>query len=248
MFQVIEDVHDSFIMNFLYVIPPLIAICCIYTVFKKLGYGTARGKAFLFLTLGMAFWAIAELGWLVAVVFLDVKPFPSFVDIFYLVAYPLLAIGFWLEYRMGEIRWTAKKAISLSLVSLVLIGLTGYFGIYYAYDATNTGLENLVNVLYGVGDVILSILTLLILAIVIEYKRGKFFRPWMIIFIANLLMIIADVLFAIYFNEYDEGAKLYQYMDLVWAGSYLLFAYGFYRIGYVLELISKGVIEKNNLS
>ena len=247
VFHFTENVHDSFVMNFLYVIPPFLATCCAYYVYKKLHFSSTRGKAFLFLTLGLAFWAMAEFFWMVTVVFLDVKPFPSFVDIFYLIAYPLLAIGFWIEYHIGEIRWTAKKAIALSMVSVVLITLTGYFGIYYAYDSENAILENVVNILYGTGDVVLSLLSLLILAIVIEYKRGKFFRPWILIFFANILMILADVLFSLYFEEYDEGIRVYQYMDFLWAASYLLFTYGFFRVGYILEEISKEVLEKNNI-
>lgn len=248
IFQLTENVTDSFLLNLLFIVPPFIAACCGFKVFNQLHYSSARGKAFLFITLGMAFWALAELAWMMAVVFLDIKPFPSFVDILYFVAYPLLAIGLWLEYQMGEIRWTLKKAISLSIISIVLITLTGYFGVYYAFDSENAVLENVFNIFYGVGDVVLSMLSLLILAIVIEYKRGKFFRPWLVIFFANILMIVGDVLFSIYFNEYDLGIRLYRYMDFVWIASYLMYAYGLFRVGYILEEINREVAEKNLVS
>lgn len=245
IFQLTENVTDSLLLNLLFIVPPFIAACCGFKVFNQLHYSSTRGKAFLFISLGMLLWAVAEFAWMLAVVFLDIKPFPSFVDVFYLVAYPFLAIGLLIEYQMGEIKWTMNKAISLSIISIVLITLTGYFGVYYAFDSENAVLENVFNILYGVGDVVLSVLSLLILAIVIEYKRGKFFRPWLVIFFANILMILGDVLFSIYFDEYDLGIRLYRYMDFIWIASYLLFAYGLFRVGYILEEINREVAEKN---
>ena len=244
-FMKVSNLQDNFLITFLFTLPSLLAAFAAFYVFKKMHFKSARGKVFLFLALGLSLWAIAEFLWMMAVVFWDIKPFPSFIDYFYLLAYPLLAIGFWLEYRMNQINWTMKKAITLSTLSILLVTMTGYFGVYQAYDAGNAFWENTANILYGLGDVVLSILVLLILAIVIEYKRGRFFLPWLYVFVANLLMIGADVLFSLYFKEYEQGIRLYRYMDFLWAGSYLLFAYGFLRIAWIIEEINQEIKLKS---
>lgn len=239
-----DSVFDNLFVNILFLLFPLAAVLGSAYTFSKFNYNSARGKVFLFLMFGMLSWFLAELLWTVFVVFFDAEPFPSFIDIFYLLAYPLIITGFWLEYRMGKIKWNCFKALTVFLTSIILIALTAYFGVYYAYDADNALLENVFNIAYGVGDVILSIMALFILVIVMEYKRGKFFRPWLYIFIGIILMIFGDVLYSIYFEEYETGLKLYQYIDLFWVGSYLLMAYGFFSIGYYLTGMKNDIKEK----
>lgn len=239
-----EDIFANVLVQIIFLVSPLIASICGIFLLRSYGLKSSHGKSFLLITLALGSWFFGDILWAIYTVILEIEPFPSYIDIFYLIGYPLFFIGFLKEVMSGKIKWTLKKVVLPFIVSIILIALTSYFIIYLALDPEASLLANIVSTLYGLGDVVISIIVLLLIVIAYEYKKGKMFFPWVIILVATLFLVVADILFAIFTTPYVEGVRIYQFIDLLWIGNYLLFAYGFFLIGFSIREIQNRFFEK----
>ncbi|OGF25294.1 hypothetical protein A2303_03065 [Candidatus Falkowbacteria bacterium RIFOXYB2_FULL_47_14] len=223
-----------------YLLPPLIAVVCGVFLLRFFNIRHGRGLSLSLIVLGLAGWLLGEVLWVLFGI-LDINQTPSIADLFYIIAYPLMAAGFFMEIKRGKVEWTAKKA--LFLLPLLAIGFyfTIVYGIIGAYDAEASIFENMINMFYGVGDTILGLLVAIILMIIWEYRGGKIFFPWLYIFMGVILTLIPDILYAVYFDAYMEGLSPYRYLDLVWGLSYLFFAYGFFALGQLVKDIQNRI-------
>ncbi|MBM3256602.1 MAG: hypothetical protein FJZ04_04015 [Candidatus Moranbacteria bacterium] len=216
-------------------LPPLIAAFCGTYAVKTYNLNNPHAKAIAILSLGVFFWFIGEFIWFIFEYFLDKDPFPSIADFFYLIAYPILLIGLFVELKTNKVSWDLKKALVGALFAVVFSVLVFYFGIYLAFDPEETLINNLVAIAYGLGDLILIIFTLNILTIVLGYKKGKLCLPWICILAGFFALLAADILFAVYRKEYEEFLVPYRLLDLGWTAGFLLIAYGFYNIGFEVK-------------
>ena len=88
---------------------------------------------------------------------------------------------------------------------------------------------------YGIGDLILVIPAIFILKVTLDFKGGQLFKTWMAIFLALLCFLIADVLFAIYSDQYSDLEPAATQIDLIFIAGYLLFTYSFYNMAYSIK-------------
>src|SRR6185369_5807284 len=134
--------------------------------------------------------------------------------------------------RIAKVNWKgiAKPTLFLFvLVSLLLAALVGYFGIYQAYKPAETLLSNSIAIGYGVGDLLLILVTVLLLVLVWEFRGGKLSRVWLIMFCGFIFTLVADILFAMYRLQYDMQIWFYKsLLDSFWIAGYLLFASAFF--------------------
>lgn len=247
LYSTINNAHGNLIVNIFYLLPSFIAIIAgIYTT-RIFGIGNTRGNIFLLITLGTSLWFLGDFLFSFYAIVFKTDPFPSYVDCIYFTAYPLLFFGFLKEYRLGKITWTKNKKVITTLLITLLLVFTAYFGIFKAYSIDNTLWENVFAIIYGLADMVLVIIVAFLMLIAYEYKEGKLFRPWLYIFLSMLLTITADILYAIYFNEYEAGIKLAQYLDMLWIGAYFMLAYGLFLIGYTIKEVQTKISEKNSV-
>ncbi|MFC1656333.1 hypothetical protein ACFL3C_05670 [Patescibacteria group bacterium] len=232
------------ITNVFYLSASTIAfIAGIYAV-KEYGLNSTRGKAILFITLGLLSWMVGEYLWSAFELIFDIDPFPSSADVSYILAYPLLFIGLLYEIRLGKISWSFKKYLMLGLATIAFSIITIYFGIYLAYDVEATLVENMVSIFYGVGDLILIVISLLLLILSAEYKGGKMFSAWLYVFVAMILMWGADIGFAMYTEEYESSLMMAILLDHLWTASYLFFTYALFNMGFVVHQINANILQK----
>lgn len=224
------------IANIFYVASGIFAILgSVYTI-KIYGFKNPHAQAVLLIAIGLGMKFIAELIWAVLEFGFGVYPFPSIADLFFLLAYPFLLLGLAQEFRINKFNWGICQVFSGTLLAVLLGSLVIYFGVYKAFNPEESLLNNAIAIFYGIGDLVILIMIIGILLIVSEYHKGKLFLPWFQVFLGFLLMLIADILFAIYGPEYEESDGYYrQILDLAWIGSYLFLAYGIYKIGYVVH-------------
>lgn len=233
---------NKFITNIIYLLFPVLSVAAGFFALSKYNSINAHAKSIFYITLGIFFWMLGEVTWFVFRFLLQVDPYPSLADIFYLIAYPLVFMGLGNELRIGRVGWENMNAFVKLLVvflSILLIFIVGYFGIYLAYKPSASFLENAIAIGYGVGDVLLIIPTLLILKLATEYKGGKIFSSWLAIFVALVAMLVGDLLFAIYTEQYNAIEWPYNLTDLTWIVSYLCFAYGLSTIGIAVSEIQR---------
>lgn len=227
----------------LYQIFPVVAALISLYSSRIYGFNSANGRAQLLITGGLVCWGVAET--ITYVFFLtDADMFPTIADVFFLLAYPLFGAGIYQGYVTAGIKLKQVNKSLLAMVlsaSLVLTILVGYFGVYQAYDPDADIIVNTVNIFYGLGDLILIILSLLTVLAAREYGGGKLASFWKAMATGFLLFLIADILFAMYGDQYWEGAKPYAYMDLLWLAGFLILAYGMFENYLHVSAVQKNI-------
>jgi uncharacterized membrane protein len=207
-------------------------------------FNSANGRAILFIIAGLVSWGIAETIWYVlANVLMTPDLFPSWADFFFLLGYPLFVAGIWQGYVTAGVKLRQVKKSVLVMVlsaSFVLTALVLYFGVYQAYDPTADFITSAINIGYGLGDLVLVILSVLTILVAREYKGGKLASFWITIAAGFFFTLLADIIFAMYTNQVLNDVKPYTYVDLFWGAAYLVLLYG------ILEnYIHFSTIQKN---
>ena len=195
------------------------------------GFNSANGRAILLITGGLVCWGMAETIGYVSDNFITAPTMdPQISDFFFLIAYPIFGAGVYQGFIAAEIK---LKQINKSLLtavlsaSLVLTAWVAYFGVYQAYDPTVDLLKNAVNIGYGVGDLILVIVSTLMILVAEEYGNGKLAAFWKTMALGFFVFLIGDILyFTMYWEQYSKDLKPYVYIDLLWTAAYTVLAYG----------------------
>jgi hypothetical protein len=77
---------------------------------------------------------------------------------------------------------------------------------------------------------------MLVLVLAWEFRGGNFSRVWITVFISFIITLIADILFAVHTNQYNNGMWFYKSMlDSLWIAGYLLFGYALFDIGFSIQ-------------
>lgn len=214
---------------------------------KKYGTDGSKSITLILLTGGMLCWLAGESLWTYYEHFLNINPFPSSADVFYIAAYPLFFFALLREILTTKINWKSfSKSLTFLMVitSILMIAVVCYFGVYLAYSPTESILTNSIAIGYGVADLILIIATMALLVLAWEFRGGALSRIWMSLFISFFLTLIADILFAIFTNSYDNTDSFYRSLtDSVFILSYLFFAYGLFNFGFSIES-AKDLLKK----
>lgn len=223
----------------LYLVPPFFAMVAGIVALFTFGFANARSLTFILLTAGVSYWFFGELLFAYYQYILHVDSYPSAADFFYVLAYPMFFAGLINEIRIAQINWKGISKPTLFLLTLVglLLGvIVGYFGIYQAYAPDEPLLSNLVAIGYGVGDLLLVLITILLLVLVWEFRGGKMSKVWLLLFGALIMTLVADILFARFSNEYTMQVWFYKsLLDSFWMAGYLFFAFAFFELSFSLE-------------
>lgn len=232
----------------LYLVPPFFAVVGGIVALNTFGFSNARSMTLLFLTAGVGYWLIGEVLFNYYEYILHIDPYPSAADIFYLLAYPMLFFGLVNEMRISGVNWKniAKPSLFLFiLVALLLSAIIGYFGIYQAYESGEAILSNMVAISYGIGDLLLILANILLLILAWEFRGGKLSRVWLILFCGFIFTLIADILFAIYRNEYEQQLWFYKsLLDSFWMIGYLFFATALFEFSFSIQSIYEKAVSQ----
>jgi hypothetical protein len=128
--------------------------------------------------------------------------------------------------------------------------IVSYYGIYQVYDSTAGALYNFVSIGYGVADLILIIASMFAFTIISIYRGGKLATFWLRMIVGFLLFLVADILFALFATQYEEGLKPFVYIDLLFIASYLFFIYAmlnkFITVYRLQQDIKKQLAQENS--
>jgi hypothetical protein len=231
----------------IYVLVTFLPLIAGFLVIKINGISSSYGKTFLLLTIGYGFWTFAECLWYVFNFFLNIDPYPSIADFFFLVPYPLFFMALLMAYKSSGAKMlhSSKKVLLLDLcIVLTLSVLVAYFGMYKAYDSELGSVENALSMGYGFVDLVLVVISLFTVSIAREFKNGRFGAFWISITAGFTMFLVADVLFAIYNPEHSQDMKPYTFIDLFWIAGYLCLSYAMFDIGLYLRQLHKSVSEE----
>ena len=215
----------------IFLLPPLLAAVLGFYASSIYKLENIHGKTMAWLGSGLTLFFIGELLFFLYQFVFHKTPFPSVADVFYLLAYPMLLAGLLIEVKMHKPKLSEFNKQALAIITLIFLSLLGvvcYFGIYNAYDAKASTLANIIGMSYGVADLIILVPVIYVLKLAFQFRGGKLFVSWMLIFCAMIFMLAGDIFFASYNDQYSAGTWPYNLIDLFWTASYLLFGYSFY--------------------
>jgi diguanylate cyclase (GGDEF)-like protein len=170
---------------------------------------------------GLLLWGAGEATWAFYEIALSREaPFPSFADVFYLAAYPLLLAGAMkLAHPMGRVAWVRTGLDAAAVAAAAFTPLWLYI-LKPIYEASNLStLEKLLAAAYPVGDV------LIIFGVAVAALRaGAGVRGRVLaVFCTGLAMFIAaDIGFAVSSIEGDFATG--SLLDAAWMAGYALLA------------------------
>ncbi|MFA6407185.1 MAG: hypothetical protein WCV80_00575 [Candidatus Paceibacterota bacterium] len=231
---ILGPIPESLLTQTLYLILPTLSVVFGFYAINSFGFRSATGKALFITTLGLSCWAIGEFTWYWLRSILNVDPFPTISDFFFILGYPLLFVGMYMHFKLMSVSFKGldKYMVAFNfLVIIILAILVSYFGIYKAYNPIEGVFNNVIIMLYGLGDLALLIASLFALQFISLYRGGKFRLFWWYISFGFLSLTIADILFAIYRGPYTTYARPYAYLDLVWLLGHLFIVLGMFYYG-----------------
>jgi len=186
------------------------------------GFSSIKGKALLFLTLGVFFWFLGETTWGVYEIVLGIEaPVASVADMFWLIGYPLFLAGFYYVWKIASTSISKKRLLILSVLIIAICSFMTYISTPILTDTEMSSAEKISTAGYVIGDTLI----LVALMVAVTYLLGgKFAKGWSIILLSIFLMSVADI----YYMNFLEVYKAGNLIDLFWDLSYILLAFGFF--------------------
>lgn len=165
---------------------------------KQIGLSSIVGRAFSFIGGGLLSYGIAQFIWLFYNLFSAVEvPYPSIADVFYLLSYVLIFIGFILLLNIFKQTITKEKFIQ----SIILLPIVLVFSLAFVFRpdlSTDVLLEKVLNIAYPVC----SALVFYIIVIALRVSGGYFKSATWLFSTSGAFLLLGDFLF-IYRNAKD---------------------------------------------
>ncbi|MFH0830494.1 MAG: hypothetical protein V1895_00315 [Parcubacteria group bacterium] len=235
------------IRNIFYLSAPLIAILFGYIAIWNYGVPNRHALSLFFIVVGLSLWFVGE-SIFFSYTLVNVDPFPSIADLFYILGYIPLAIGFFRELNILKVKLSGLETLTTLLAAGLFVGLVLYFGLVVAFDSSWGWLASTVSISYNFGDVVLILTILPVLIFVYRHRKGRVVQPWLWYVVALLLTLIADILYSNFSDYYDVLDPLATQIDLIWIVSYLCFGYGFAKQAAILKELSSRAKPDKSLS
>ena len=184
----------------------------------------SRAKAaWLIIGAGVLAWGVGELVWVTYEYFLDMEvPYPGTADVFYVLGYPLIFAGVLLlpnvkPQRLERVRLSIDAvAGSMALAAIMWVS---YLGNQIYFDPEVGLLEQLINVMYPFGDVILLV-GLMILTV--RKSSNRYDIRLIALAVGMVINAVADVVYILQIeaDTYVSGGP----SDALWLIGYGAFA------------------------
>lgn len=230
----------TFWQAIVYTIAPASAVVGGWLTVKEYGWQSTAGRIYFTITLGLTGWFIGEVLWTYFDLIAKVDPFPSIADWFYFFAYIPLGVGLIWQYKF--LRQTIRTRlpytlrILLTMVAILFSGIALYFGVFESIQPDYTVFENGVAMSYGVADIVLVLLGLVITIVTIEMRGGKFAGAWWWFLSGIFCTFVADIGFAMFTPEYESALGYYRpALDTLWIVGYIVMGYGLGRFGWLVR-------------
>jgi len=195
-------------------------VLAIIIAIKTRGIGN-HGKSWILLAVFAISWFTAEMIWDVNELILEIDPYPSDADFFWLLGYPFY-FGFLMFYLKPFNKAISKKMIILA--SACSIGfLISAFYVSYDTDLEPTDIDNILALSYPLLDAIVLAPALIGVTL---FLTGRVNFLWTLMCLAIMCVIIADIMF--YFGTLEDDYYSGHPVEILFHWVYILFAFGIY--------------------
>lgn len=196
------------------------------------GIQSSMGKTLLFLSLGLTTWGLGTIIFAYYNIVLGVAvPYPSVADLFYIVSWPLWAIGMISLSKTTGAKFQMRSAygrFALSIIPLLAIFITYYLLVIVARGGSiaiiDDPLGTLTSLAYVVGDIVILTFTLLIYGLSFNYLGGYYKWPIMILLFGFVANYVSDLFFALTITNGTYFVA--NWVDLIFMIAFLLLGLG----------------------
>jgi signal transduction histidine kinase len=198
------------------IIPGTLVVLSIWAVIKSDTIKKIPKNSLIFLTIAFSCWFIAEQTWNLYEHVLEIDPYPSAADFFYLAAPMFMFIGLLIFLKHKKI---SKKNLVVSGIISFLILIPSIIVTIEA-GAEDDLFEIIIAIAYPIADAIMLVPVIAIIGFLIS-KKSDFF--WIMIIAGIVIMLIADTgfLFLVINDEYEDGHPI----DILWVSAYTIWAF-----------------------
>lgn len=155
-------------------------------------------------------------------------PFPSPADVFFLLAYPPLLLGFVTAMRayeaVGYPIGTPAERWTLGLVTAAVLAVVGTIVLRPILAAPASPLERFLNGAYPVLDLVSLVPVVLLLRIALRFRGGSVVRVWIAVLVGFLFLSAGDVVFGYFSSMGFASLDPFVHVTFLWA--YIAFSYG----------------------
>ena len=206
--------------DILYLIIPAIAIIFGSILIVRYRVRGNHGKAWIFLTLAVLSWYVAENVYVYDNVYEDFTSYAS--EIGFLVGYPLF-FAFGVYYLKARKKIISKKMIlSASMISLALV----IPSLYISFDLEEEELEAVDVIITALYPILDGVILAPALIGVTLFFRGQVNLLWTLFLFGVLCHVVGDTF---YLGSYiDDSYYPGHFSDILFLWGYTLFTFGFY--------------------
>lgn len=221
LFTVLLENNSALMMVFGDIFPIFVDLLVVLTLFyataRSLKYGKKVQFAWMFITFSFIFYTVGDVVWAILELGIYQSPFPSIADGFYLIFYPLFAIGI---YYLSSFSFTKTEKLKIFLdMGIIIISVGLIFWTFLISPILASGgdsFANTISVIYIIGDFLLFFV--LLRGIYSKYDEGS--MPLLFLSMSLLVMIVTDIIFAVQTSQgtYVSGG----FLDTGWIISFVL--------------------------
>lgn len=221
----IKDFLDNISLPLYSIIPGTLVLFGIWAITMSDKIKEISKKALILLVISFAFWLAAEQTWNLYEHVLDIDPYPSIADFFYVAAPITMFFSLIVFLKPYQKQISRKIVVFASAVSIAILIPTVIAT--YTFGAEDEFIEIFVALLYPIVDSVLLVPAIVAISFTILNKKSLF---WIGILIGIIVLIAADTifLFAIIDDTYTDGHPV----DILFISSYTIWAFMMYYIIY----------------
>jgi signal transduction histidine kinase len=219
----IEDFSNNISLPLYIIIPGSLVISSIIAFSKSDKISEISRTSLFFLLVSFTLSLSAEQTWNLYEHVLDIDPYPSIADFFYLAAPIAMTISLAIYLKPRQHKIPAKNVIFATIISSAVV-ISSVLGTWDSISE-DSQIEIIVALLYPVVDSVLLFAAILAILFSLKEKKSTF---WLMILIGILVLIAADTwfLFLIVEDSYEDGHPV----DILWIASYTIWTFMMFHI------------------
>lgn len=238
--------NSTLVTPVLYLASCIISLITGVQLLRLVGYLSSRARSILLLVIGVFSWFIGDAYWSLHQALGMAIQYPSIADYAYVFGYIVVFIGILIEIKHLHFSYSKlPKSILLAGIAgtTALVSLFLYLTVTYSYMPEAPLLENIITIGFGFGDMLLVVATAFLLTLIYELGSGKLATSWLFWASSFSSFFIADLLYAMFNQQYNSGGAISNLADSLYILGYLLLACGFYTF-YIFTLRAQGRVSR----
>ena len=230
-FLIFSSEGNIVIRHIVYLLGPIIAVVAGIITMRSFGWRGRRATIVASVLVGVGLWLVGETATLYFV-WKGVDTYPTIADFFFVSGYIFYTLAVILKIKLFGLHWkkvSLKRLLILGIFFLLITIVVGYMALL-GYDPEGGFLVNFTVFSWSLGDLVAGGLSLILLAMIWEYKDGLVRIGWLWFMGAILANLVADAVYSLNPGVILEGSWTSIILNSVWIAGYCMFA------GYFLEV------------